>query len=328
MNSDDTRDLRTRHGTRDQSHLRYREIVLRRDSGICHLCGEPGAWTIDHFIPWKYGGTDHLDNLRAAHGTCNSSKGAALPEGWRESAEHLWAPGFGPQHVEELRRERQQREEAARAQDRANEIKRARLEVESLLEQLRELQAAKLAEVEGTEPPSQASKRARSALARFGLIAGWSFLIITGGLGIAWLGTPSWGVFLLGLGSLAAAAACASLYERNSGELPEEIRRRRAAAAADDLAGRVERMQTALTKATDLLASSTVLDCAHGTLRRYRGGLAETSTTGLDWAGLFCQGQTKCPAVWFTSIPAGHRYQKKGSRSPTRYRGRGSRYYR
>lgn len=41
-----------------------RLVVLKRDKGICHLCGEPGADTVDHVIA----GDDHsLGNLKAVH---------------------------------------------------------------------------------------------------------------------------------------------------------------------------------------------------------------------------------------------------------------------
>lgn len=41
-----------------------RLIVLRRDQGICYLCGQPGADTVDHVTP----GDDHsLNNLKAVH---------------------------------------------------------------------------------------------------------------------------------------------------------------------------------------------------------------------------------------------------------------------
>jgi 5-methylcytosine-specific restriction protein A len=39
-------------------------IVLKRDNGICYLCGEPGADTVDHIVP----NDDHgLTNLAAVH---------------------------------------------------------------------------------------------------------------------------------------------------------------------------------------------------------------------------------------------------------------------
>jgi 5-methylcytosine-specific restriction endonuclease McrA len=55
--------------------------VLERDGGVCHICGQPGATTVDHLTPAYLGGGDELENLAAAHVTCNSSKGArvALP---------------------------------------------------------------------------------------------------------------------------------------------------------------------------------------------------------------------------------------------------------
>jgi 5-methylcytosine-specific restriction protein A len=41
-----------------------RKIVFQRDEGICYLCGNPGADTIDHIIP----NDDHnLDNLAPVH---------------------------------------------------------------------------------------------------------------------------------------------------------------------------------------------------------------------------------------------------------------------
>jgi 5-methylcytosine-specific restriction endonuclease McrA len=41
-----------------------RLVVLKRDKGVCYICGEPGADTIDHVIP----GDDHsLHNLKAVH---------------------------------------------------------------------------------------------------------------------------------------------------------------------------------------------------------------------------------------------------------------------
>lgn len=53
--------------------------VIRRDGGICHLCGLPGADTADHLIPRRgqpqYREAD-MRELAAAHRACNSGKGA------------------------------------------------------------------------------------------------------------------------------------------------------------------------------------------------------------------------------------------------------------
>lgn len=50
-------------------------VVLRRDGGTCHLCGRQGADTADHLVPHAHGGSDQLDNLKAAHRWCNRVRG-------------------------------------------------------------------------------------------------------------------------------------------------------------------------------------------------------------------------------------------------------------
>lgn len=49
--------------------------VIKRDRGICHLCGQPRADTADHIVPRSKGGDNHPSNLRAAHRSCNSARG-------------------------------------------------------------------------------------------------------------------------------------------------------------------------------------------------------------------------------------------------------------
>jgi len=57
-----------------------RKQILKRDRGICWLCGRPGATTADHVVPLSKGGHPFDPaNLRAAHRSCNSSRGAASP---------------------------------------------------------------------------------------------------------------------------------------------------------------------------------------------------------------------------------------------------------
>lgn len=79
-------------------------LAIARDQGRCGICGHAGARTADHIIPhhlWPKDdagrplpGLDHIDNLRAAHGSrgpaehnpcymcdprgrhCNQSRGA------------------------------------------------------------------------------------------------------------------------------------------------------------------------------------------------------------------------------------------------------------
>jgi hypothetical protein len=65
-----------------------REIAAHTD-GDCHLCLQPadlalygptGSFgadtvTVDHVVPQSHGGGDELENLRLAHGGCNSTRG-------------------------------------------------------------------------------------------------------------------------------------------------------------------------------------------------------------------------------------------------------------
>ena len=53
--------------------------VLARENYRCHICGkkiQPGQVTFDHIVPVSMGGTDESTNLRLAHLTCNSRRGA------------------------------------------------------------------------------------------------------------------------------------------------------------------------------------------------------------------------------------------------------------
>lgn len=64
---------------------RFRKVIARTKAN-CHICGKPidytlhhlddGAFVIDHVKPLKLGGTDTIDNIKAAHRSCNSKKRA------------------------------------------------------------------------------------------------------------------------------------------------------------------------------------------------------------------------------------------------------------
>lgn len=64
----------TKSRTGNRRYRRNRAIVLAK-SDVCHLCGKPGADTADHVVPYAYGGTDDVSNLRPAHKRCNSKRG-------------------------------------------------------------------------------------------------------------------------------------------------------------------------------------------------------------------------------------------------------------
>lgn len=54
--------------------------LIERQNGLCGICGQalPLYWSqihVDHITPQCRGGTDELDNLQAAHSSCNIRKG-------------------------------------------------------------------------------------------------------------------------------------------------------------------------------------------------------------------------------------------------------------
>ena len=61
------------------------ETIIRRDKGICGLCGEAVDLTaeprsrrspsIDHIVPLSLGGEHSYENCQLAHHSCNSKKG-------------------------------------------------------------------------------------------------------------------------------------------------------------------------------------------------------------------------------------------------------------
>ena len=54
--------------------LAVRAEVLRRDRGVCRLCGAK-AQAVDHILPWRDGGAWYdLENLRAVCTKCNSAR--------------------------------------------------------------------------------------------------------------------------------------------------------------------------------------------------------------------------------------------------------------
>lgn len=69
---------------------RDRATIARTRAG-CWICGQPidyalphldpGAFVVDHVIPLAAGGADQLGNKRAAHRSCNRSKGKRLDGG-------------------------------------------------------------------------------------------------------------------------------------------------------------------------------------------------------------------------------------------------------
>jgi len=57
---------------------RSAQRVMRRDRGVCHVCGQPGANEVDHVIPVFEGGSDHDSNKAPIHSDpCHREKSLA-----------------------------------------------------------------------------------------------------------------------------------------------------------------------------------------------------------------------------------------------------------
>lgn len=77
-------DLPLRTDLGQLSHYRtHLDSLYGKQEGYCGGCGEhfrKRNLTVDHIIPRKHGGTDHLENLWLLCGACNSSKGTKSQE--------------------------------------------------------------------------------------------------------------------------------------------------------------------------------------------------------------------------------------------------------
>jgi len=58
----------------------WRRKKAKKQNGMCALCGKPmgNDVTLDHVVPLALGGEDHWENVQAAHGGCNRTKGDGL----------------------------------------------------------------------------------------------------------------------------------------------------------------------------------------------------------------------------------------------------------
>jgi len=54
--------------------------ILRRDCGICHICGKPvmSKLHFDHIVPLSRGGMHSMDNIAVSHSKCNLRKNNKL----------------------------------------------------------------------------------------------------------------------------------------------------------------------------------------------------------------------------------------------------------
>jgi len=88
------------------SYAKHREAVMKKYQGKCHLCGEDYADAIDHVVPQARGGSDHPDNLRPAHTTCNSKKRDRHWPDWANREPTMWVRGKMPAPAERVKKTR------------------------------------------------------------------------------------------------------------------------------------------------------------------------------------------------------------------------------
>lgn len=70
MKTDDDRLNKVFDKTRGKCHLCHKQLAFSNYGKV----GAKGAWEIEHSKPRSKGGTDHMNNLYAAHIECNRKK--------------------------------------------------------------------------------------------------------------------------------------------------------------------------------------------------------------------------------------------------------------
>lgn len=90
------------------------DAIFERTDGHCHVCGKKlclnnygqggrkGAWEVEHSIPHSDGGSDRLNNLYAAHLSCNREKGTVTSRTARKWNGRSKAP-LSKERKEEIR---------------------------------------------------------------------------------------------------------------------------------------------------------------------------------------------------------------------------------
>jgi len=76
-----------REGRSDALRKKHRAIIAKAKPS-CHICGkpidytlpypDPGCFVVDHVVAIANGGSDTIENKKAAHHACNSKKRARV----------------------------------------------------------------------------------------------------------------------------------------------------------------------------------------------------------------------------------------------------------
>jgi 5-methylcytosine-specific restriction endonuclease McrA len=73
--------MKGRRSNRRNPSQKMRQYVMRRDGAACRRCGTTEALSIDHIVPWSFGGPTTPSNLQVLCTPCNSSKGNRIERG-------------------------------------------------------------------------------------------------------------------------------------------------------------------------------------------------------------------------------------------------------
>ena len=85
--------IRRRNYNKALELSRLRAVILRHQNGLCAICGQrilvgpkgaapnPDVASLDHVIPWSFGGKDEPGNFVVTHFICNQVKADTFPTG-------------------------------------------------------------------------------------------------------------------------------------------------------------------------------------------------------------------------------------------------------
>lgn len=119
-----------------------RRAVIERDGLVCQLCGcsvEPGAFHLDHIVPWAEGGEHSVDNLRVACPPCNLRRPTPV-----DIVRRIAPPGQEYDWIRKSPRTRRREARRRNPQTLANQSPELAMELEQLLARAKTMSARQL----------------------------------------------------------------------------------------------------------------------------------------------------------------------------------------